>query len=172
MKKFQLSKFETISLILAILVLLILFISSSMTYNEQKMSSSVINARFGIIENLIKNWNIYYGGVWHNRISDHGIAGFTQFFVRKLAHFTTYFFLGFFLTGAMKRLFRLKWTWPIFTWFMVVTMAALDEYHQFLTGDRTPSVHDVMLDGAGGIFGIILCLLILKVYHLDFFKKK
>lgn len=159
MQKFKFSKAEKISLALALLILIILFISSSMTYKQQEMDASAINHRFGLIEKIISNWNIYYAGAWHNKVTDNGIAGFTQFFVRKCAHFGTYFLLGLFSYFGLKRIFLIKWTGPFFVWFMTIAMAAFDEYHQYLTGDRTPSVHDVMLDGSGSLMAILLLLL-------------
>lgn len=53
-----------------IAVLLGLFISSSMTYHEQEMSPGFIHRHFPIIERIVGNWNIYYGGRWHNAVLD------------------------------------------------------------------------------------------------------
>lgn len=169
MTKFKFTRAEKINLVLAFIILLILFISSSMPYSEQKMDPSQINHRFGLIEKIIYHFNLYYAGTWHNRISDGSLAEFTQFFVRKLAHFGTYLLLGIFSYSGLKRVFRLQWTAPFFVWFSCLAMAAFDEFHQFLTGDRTPSVHDVMLDGLGAICGIILSMLFIFCYRK--FKK-
>lgn len=166
MQKFKFTKFELINLCLAFLVLLLLFVSSSMTYQQQKMNPTAINHHFGLVERIIRNWNIYYAGVWHNRYSDHGIAGFTQFFVRKLAHFGSYFLLGMFSYCGLRRIFVIKWISPLFVWFMAIAMASFDEYHQYLTGGRTPSVHDVMLDASGAFCGITLCLIIVLFVKL------
>lgn len=159
MTKFKFTRIEKIALFFALLILIGLFVSSSMTYHEQEINPSTVNHRFGFIEKLIYNWNIYYAGVWHNRVSDSGIAGFTQFFVRKLAHFSSYFFLGLFSYVGLRRVFKICWTAPFFILFMTTAFAAFDEYHQYLTGDRTPSVHDVMLDTFGSLCAIILCVL-------------
>lgn len=158
MKKFRFTRKEKVWLLLSLLILLALFVSSSMTYRQQEMDSAVVNHRFGWLEPLIKNWNIYYAGTWHNRVADHGLAAFTQFFVRKLAHFGSYFLLGMFSYLGLRRLFVVRATAPFFVWFMTVAFAALDEYHQYLTGDRTPSVHDVMLDGIGSLIAIVICV--------------
>lgn len=157
--KFKFTKSEKIALFLALLIMVMLFILSSMTYKQQKFSPDSIRQKFGWIEAIIKNWNICYGGVWHNRISDNGLANFTQFFVRKLAHFGSYFLLGLFLFYGLRRIFVLKWTAPIFVWTTTITYAVSDEFHQFLTGDRTPSVHDVVLDGSGSLLAIILLVI-------------
>lgn len=91
MKKTLLTKREIIFVCLMIAVLLGLFISSSMTYHEQEMSPGFIHRHFPIIERIVGNWNIYYGGRWHNAVLDNGEAGMTQFVMRKFAHFSSYF---------------------------------------------------------------------------------
>ena len=166
MNKYKFTNSEKISLIIMIFIIFGLFISSSMTYTEQKFSTGEINHKFGLVEAIVKNWNIYYGGVWHNKVSDHGSAAFTQFIIRKFAHFTTFFLLGVFSFIGLKRLFKFDWTAPLFVWFYCVFWAVFDEFHQFLTGDRTPSIHDVVLDSAGSLVAIIICA------SIFFFMKK
>lgn len=163
MNDFKFTKHEKIYLLLALLVLIMLFISSSMTYHEQKMKPGFIHTYLGWVENLISKLNIYYGGVWHNVHTDGGRAGFTQFFVRKCAHFTSYFLYGLFAYLGLKRTFVIKWTAPIYIWFSALGFAALDEFHQYLTGDRTPSVHDVMLDGSGALLAIIIAIICIYI---------
>ena len=90
----------------------------------------------------------------------------------KMAHFGSYFLLGGFGYLGMRRIFNIKWVAPILTWFITIALAAFDEYHQFLTGDRTPSVHDVMLDGAGALCAILLVMLILFIRNKHLAKKK
>lgn len=163
MNKFHFTKKEKIYLILALLVLIGLFISSSMTYHEQEMKPGFIDTHFKFVERIVGNWNIFYGGRWHNSQMDGGVAGMTQFVLRKFAHFSSYFLLGMFGYLGLKRIFRISWIAPIAAWLASIGLAAFDEYHQYLTGDRTPSVHDVILDGAGAFCGIIVCLLIIWI---------
>lgn len=158
MNDFKFSKREKVYLLLALAVLVMLFISSSMTYHEQKMKAGFIHTYLGWLEDLIHRLNIYYGGVWHNVKTD-GSAGFTQFVVRKMAHFTSYFFYGLFAYLGLRRVFVIKWTGPLFVWASAFAFAAMDEFHQFLTGDRTPSVHDVMLDASGALLAIVLAVI-------------
>lgn len=165
MNKFHFTNREKIFLLLAFFVLLMLFISSSMTYHEQELHQSMLDRRFGWLENIVSNWNFVYGGQRHNVQLD-GRAGLAQFVLRKMAHFGSYFLLGGFGYLGLRRIFKIKWLAPILTWFIAIALAAFDEYHQFLTGDRTPSVHDVMLDGAGALTAIILVMLI------GYFKNK
>lgn len=158
MNDFKFTKREKVYLLLACLILVMLFISSSMTYHEQKMKPGFIHTYLGWLEELIHKLNIYYAGEWHNVKTD-GSAGFTQFVVRKLAHFTSYFFYGLFAYLGLRRIFVIKWTGPIFVWFSSLAFAAMDEFHQFLTGDRTPTIHDVMLDGSGAFCAILLAVI-------------
>ena len=119
--------------------------------------------KYDFIEEIVGNWNIYYGGRWHNAELDGGTAGMTQFVVRKMAHFGSYFLVGMFGFLGLRRIFKLKWVAPVLTWFGAIALAAFDEYHQYLTGDRTPSVHDVMLDASGALCGIVLCIIVIFI---------
>lgn len=165
MPKFRFKRREKIFLGLALLVLLALFISSSMTYRQQEMKPGFIDTHLKFIEEIVGKWNIYYGGRWHNAQLDGGQAGMTQFMVRKMAHFASYFFLGLFAFLGLRRIFKIKWLAPLLTWLAAVACAAFDEYHQYLTGDRTPSIHDVMLDSAGALTAILICLLVIFLCH-------
>ena len=158
MQKFKFSKREKLSLALALIIFISLFISSSMTYHEQKMSSSTIKTYFGFLDPLLSHISINYGGQIHSASKD-GLTNSTQFFVRKLAHFSSYFLLGLGLFAGLKRFFLNKVYAFIFIWPITISLAVFDEYHQYLTGDRTPSVHDVVLDSIGALCGILLFLI-------------
>ncbi|GAA3636722.1 VanZ family protein [Lactobacillus hamsteri] len=165
MKKFTFTKKEKIYLLIALLVLIALFISSSMTYHEQEMKPGFIDTKLHFVEEIVGNWNIYYGGRWHNAQMDGGVASMAQFVIRKAAHFGSYFILGLFGYLGLKRIFKIKWAAPVLCWLSTMGLAALDEYHQYLTGDRTPSIFDVMLDSCGALFAIALCLLVNVIYQ-------
>lgn len=57
-EKTLLTKRELIFVCLMLLVLLGLFISSSMTYHEQEMSPGFIHRHFPIVERIVGRWNI------------------------------------------------------------------------------------------------------------------
>lgn len=171
MNKFHFTKWEKIFLLLALAVLVMLFVSSSMTYQQQELHKGVMNSKFGWLENIVSGWNFTYGGQVHNVQVD-GKAGLAQFVLRKIAHFGSYFLLGGFGYLGMRRIFKIKWLAPILTWLITIALAAFDEYHQFLTGDRTPSVHDVMLDGAGSFCAIVLVMLVLFIKNKYFTNEK
>ena len=88
-----------------------------------------------------------------------------SFFVRKLAHFTEFAALGFFLimylltfqpyikTFNLKLLIRVFLGWIIGTFYAVT-----DEIHQMFVTDRYSSIYDVVIDSSGVLFGIILLI--------------
>lgn len=83
----------------------------------------------------------------------------THFSIRKLAHFSEYFLLGFFLcvffcTFSMKR-----WAAALFALAISVLYATLDEWHQSFVPDRGPGVGDVLVDSAGALFGVLIVML-------------
>lgn len=90
------------------------------------------------------------------------LAEFWEHPIRKLAHFTEYTCMGL-LVYTMWRpwrdrtqvLYRIAAIW-------VFLSAAFDELHQYFVPGRYCSFADVLLDTAGGIFGICICVFIEK----------
>lgn len=79
--------------------------------------------------------------------------------IRKAAHFTLYFLLGFCLTGAFGHQKRLpKVPAAIGT---AGIYAALDELHQHFVEGRGPQMRDVLLDACGAAAGAMCLALIL-----------
>lgn len=71
-------------------------------------------------------------------------------FVRKSAHFTNYAILFWLLArGPMRGR-------PYLAFGLCVLYAFLDEGHQILVPDRTPSLYDVALDSTGALFSNFL----------------
>ena len=76
-----------------------------------------------------------------------------SYFVRKAAHFTEYFMLAVLLL-LMFRSFNVSlWNQGIYSLFVVLLCAVLDEYFQSFVF-RTSSVSDVVLDFCGGLIGV------------------
>ena len=73
--------------------------------------------------------------------------------IRKCAHLTEYFVLGLLLFRAFRsgsspsRMLR----WTLSAGIVVLLYAASDEFHQSFVGSRTPALHDVVIDVAGGV---------------------
>lgn len=87
--------------------------------------------------------------------------------LRKLAHFTEYALLGFFLGGALSQMpFRKQDAALAFLFCFVV--AFLDESLQMLTG-RGPAIIDVWIDCFGALCGLLLALML---FHLLYRHKQ
>lgn len=80
---------------------------------------------------------------------------YLQFVIRKLAHFSEYAMLGFFLMLHIRVAWKVsrKWLWTLG---LGVFYAVTDELHQLLVGSRSGQITDVLLDGFGVLFGIVL----------------
>ncbi|MGD0277130.1 MAG: VanZ family protein [Syntrophales bacterium] len=86
--------------------------------------------------------------------------------IRKSAHITEYFILGFLLFCAFRSGASQKWClrWTIYTIVGVVLYAASDEFHQSFVASRTASIIDVGIDSAGGLLFQIAIVLGVKIW--------
>ncbi len=76
-----------------------------------------------------------------------------SYFVRKVAHFTEYFILGVLLFLTFRVFNVSLQNQGIYSLFLVLLCAVLDEYLQLFVS-RTSSVSDVVLDFCGGLIGV------------------
>ena len=89
----------------------------------------------------------------------------TNAVMRKVAHFLIYTLLGLLLMGIMSKT-RLKDKWRILiTIFLGLLYAISDEIHQIYSPGRTPKIADVYIDLLGIFVGILLVILIRKIYN-------
>ena len=90
--------------------------------------------------------------------------------LRKTAHFLEFALLGgevlCFLLGYYRRVTSLALGMGV-----SFSVAAIDETIQYFVPGRVAAVSDVLLDGAGALFGILLCLG-LSLLFFRLFKKK
>ncbi|WP_083686026.1 VanZ family protein [Companilactobacillus allii] len=153
---------------------LILFYSSSMTYKEQTsvpFLEKILGTNKPLYSSLSKI-SFRYGGKTQS-IENDGYFHFLEFFIRKGAHFSIYFLLGLFLCLAVYKYFsKNKFLMMFIPWLATTGLAAFDEFHQGLTGGRTPSVTDVILDSVGALTGILVLMLILWLIELHANKNK
>jgi len=152
-----------------IIVEVILFYSSSMTYKQQTsvpfLEKYLINKPF---YHSLTGIHFSYSGKVQS-IANDGYFHFVEFFVRKGAHFSIYLVLGIFICLALYTYFGKNYFLKVFVpWMMVTGLAAFDEFHQGLTGGRTPLVDDVILDSIGSLVGIIIVVIVLELIR----KKK
>ena len=83
--------------------------------------------------------------------------------VRKMAHFSEFFLLGFCLMlhiDAIGRKITLKLPW-LMAWGVGALYALTDEFHQMFVGGRHPALLDVVIDSAGVLAGVLVMLAIL-----------
>lgn len=156
-------KNANIYLVIAGVMMLILFITSSQTFEQQDQTSNLMKLlkQQPFLETF-SGVKFMYGGT-EVSVAASGYFGFVQFFIRKAAHFMAFFILGgtVFL-GLQPRLKNLVLTAGV-SWLTATGYAALDEYHQLLTGGRTPLFEDVILDSVGATTAIGICLVIIIV---------
>lgn len=154
-----------------ILIELILFYSSSMTYKQQT-SVPFLEKYLSRkpMSDTLKSISFNYGGKTQS-IENDGYYHFVEFFIRKGAHFGIYMILGIFLCLALYVYFKNNNFLRIFIpWMTATGLAAFDEFHQGMTGGRTPAVVDVILDSAGALTGALMIVLIL--YLVSRYKEK
>lgn len=152
-------------LLLAAGVMLLLFISSAQTYQQQTavpllrrwLQHQPFKAQLATIQ-------FTYAGQPVS-VSSSGYFKFVEFFIRKLAHFGSYFLIG--LGGYMGYRDRIRQTGltMIVVWLAATGYAALDEFHQSLTGGRTPLFQDVILDASGALTAILLAWLVTQLWQ-------
>lgn len=76
--------------------------------------------------------------------------------LRKLAHFTLYLILGCGLTGIVLHMQRRISVVVCVSILAGAVFAASDEFHQFFSAGRGPSIQDVLLDTCGVAAGSLL----------------
>lgn len=131
------------SVILVIVWMIVIFMMSSsdgITSSETsgKATEVVINLMSKVDETVTK---------------DEVLKKNVAFIVRKLAHFTEYFILGFLLMNMMYCL-DIRDKRIVLSLIIVILYAITDELHQVLVSGRVGNVADVLLDSSAGIIAI------------------
>lgn len=161
MKTNKLFNWQNLCLFGAGLIILVLFISSSMPYTKQ---TSVPFLEQHLAQKPLENWlsqiSFRYAGK-EISIANIGYYKFVEFFIRKGAHFGTYFLLGGLTALGLARYWSKLGHVAFVSWALATLYAETDELHQMLTGDRTPLIQDVILDSCGALLGVMLAVLFL-----------
>ena len=156
MKAFVFKNLKHISLVCLLAVMVAIFVFSSQSAQQSsKLSGKIVNI---VIKVVIPNYdNLSF-------IEKQQIKDKASYIIRKIAHFTEFAALGFFLllylfSGyGFFNFFKYK---IFFSWFFGSIYAVSDEFHQMFVTDRYSSIKDVMIDSSGVIFGIIILVFIL-----------
>jgi len=117
-----------------------------------------------ISEKCVEFFNQLSGRHWSEEVME----SFEEYFehsIRKLAHFMVYACMGVlvFILWIQWILRRKALYFLTVVW--VFLSAAGDEFHQLFVPGRYGSFADVLLDTAGGIFGMLFCVLVEKCYR-------
>ena len=147
----------TVPAAVLLLALYMLIFGFSAQDGEQSGSLSQM-----ISEKCVEFINTLSGRHW-SRVFMENLAEYFEHPIRKLAHFSEYACMGVLIFVILsqwlereKRLYLINALW-------VFLSAAADEFHQYFVPGRYASFADVCLDTCGGIFGILLCLLVIKM---------
>lgn len=138
----------------ALLLMLVLFLFSSQSYEEQTLVPDIEKAASEqSISDFLGGIRFSYGG---REISVESVGGasFIEFLIRKAAHFGSYALLAVLLVYALggrnSGMGRRRY---IYAWGIAFLYACGDEWHQSFTPGRTAMVQDVILDGIGAACG-------------------
>jgi VanZ family protein len=141
-------------LLFFLILFAVLFVSSGQTYEEQTLIPTLEKyLPSQPFKGVLSYLQIPYWGT-HVSIEERGYYQFIEFLLRKGAHVGMF---GLIALAVLKLLPKPR-IWIVFL--LTGAIAAADEFHQSLTGGRTPTWTDVLLD----LFGATLALLAYKIY--------
>lgn len=133
---------KKIKLLLVIIWLVIIFLfSSSSGTSSNSLSKGIINK--GIV---------VYEKITNTDVNNKLIIKKLNYPIRKLAHYSIFFILG-----ILVYLFLLTTNIDnkvLFSIFICILCALLDETHQIYTSGRTPKILDIFIDSFGSISSI------------------
>lgn len=142
-------------------ILIVLFNSSGQTYEQQSIIPTLQNLLPGKpFESLLSLFQIPYWGITVS-VEERGYYYFIEFLLRKGAHFFIFGFLALAVYGVLPKFLPRFRTAALITFLL----ASADEYHQSLTGGRTASFQDVVLDTTGALFALLLLKVILVIVY-------
>ncbi|MGX7091456.1 VanZ family protein [Hutsoniella sourekii] len=159
-----LKKLSYLSFILLCCLVLTIFLSSSMTYQEQSLVSQLASwwpEQPGY--NYLAKIQFVYGGQPISIASSNYYA-FIEFFIRKGAHFLLFGLIGALIFTWLTPYIRpLALNGFISVW-LVFGYASFDELRQALNPGRSGLISDVILDTSGAITFILLSYVIIKLF--------
>lgn len=146
-----------ISVILAVICIIVIFIFSSQNcVDTNSLSYAVTSKLTGMI---------FSGYDQLDAGTKYVITQQMNSFVRKMAHFSLFFILGF-VSALSVFLATHKYLKSFVSGIIICLIyGSLDEIHQMYVPGRTPLVRDVIIDTAGGLCGIVLCIMIISVVY-------
>ena len=146
---------KTISIVLLILWMIIIFSFSSADANKSTGTSDKVMTTMIEIKDKITDQE--------TPISEKEIiVKNSSFYVRKIAHITEYLILGLLMFNALKQFNILNIYYAII---LCILYSCTDEFHQLFINGRSGSFRDVLIDTIGILLGTYL-------YKILVIKKK
>lgn len=145
---------DNVYLAMPFVMMFILYRSSSMTYEDQSITSTLTLILKGEpFKNFLSTFHFTYSGQPVS-IEALGYFKFVEFFLRKGAHFFSYFIIGFFWFLGLQKRVRHEWLTILLAVLLSMGYASFDELRQSFNPGRTALMADVLLDTAGAIVGV------------------
>lgn len=143
--------------ITVVMAILLLFINSAIfSFSEQDAEASG-SLSLNVAEKIIEFIDGAFRFKWTRSFMDN-LAVYFEHPLRKAAHFTEYAILGAVIAFLLKQWYKTSKGLYIFITFWVFLTAFFDELHQYFVPGRYASFFDVLLDTAGGFFGIFVTI--------------
>lgn len=143
------NKKQIIYIIFSVLWMSVIFMFSNKNANSSDNSSK------GLIYNVVS----IYAKTFNKNIDKEELVNKLNHPVRKLAHFTLYFILGFFVYHVFL---YSKYKWKNIPTFIVCFLYSIsDEVHQMFIPGRAGQVKDVLIDSSG----VLAILLIIYIFN-------
>lgn len=147
---------DNIFLAIPFIMMAVLYWSSSMTYETQ--------STVPLLERVLANkpLNNFFGqftftyGESIISIETAGYFSYVEFFIRKGAHFGSYFIIGFFWYLGLRKRIQNNWLTLILSLLLSIGYASFDELRQSFNPGRSGMMEDVILDTAGAFSGILI----------------
>ncbi|CUO45799.1 VanZ family protein [Clostridium disporicum] len=148
-------------ILLVILAIGFIFFNSSKSGSESNYISKSLVSRFIANKETTEVFNDFRSDKSEYDLNN--LYSKMNFIVRKLAHGTEYFILAFSLVMLFNNFnirFREKF---IYSLFIVLIIALLDEFYQMYVPDRSSLVSDIVIDFIGGILGSLISSLVIYI---------
>lgn len=150
---------------LLVVLYLLIFVFSGQDGEQSGSLSHMIS------EKCVEFMDAISGSHW-TAVFQAELAAYFEHPIRKMAHFSEYTCMGILVYGVWRpwkkrdgKLYLLVILW-------VFLSAAADECHQLFVPGRYGCFADVCLDTCGGVFGLLLCVLVEKICRRFKNKKK
>lgn len=163
---------DTIFILLAFVIMILLYFSSSMSYQDQNVQPVLERILAGEpLRDLFENIRFSYAGK-EISIQMSGYTGFIEFFVRKAAHFGSFFLLGTFWFLGLKNKSSSYILAALLAFLLTAGYASFDELRQSFNPNRTALMEDVFLDSMGALTGIAVSWIIITRWSIKNRKRR